>query len=289
MACLFAGHVERSIWSTASISAERWGGPMRRAQMATRREFVLAAAAATHPQLITSGIGGPASAAEGPSSRDDNWDQGQVQHLIPTVSHDRFLIKASFTQPLLAAPELEVGTNRVRGQANTASGDFWQFDVAGLTPAMPYRLSLTGAGGRALCEPWSLSTFPAPDATPERLRVMIYTCGGGHDALNQGLPAGKINWLPSALRRRLLQRGLSFKPDALIANGDQIYWDLRAPLASKGSGASPRGLAYAGTFDRAQPIFGTPNEAAFRRATGPQIVPQYGALLRSTPAFFMQD
>jgi len=82
---------------------------------------------------------------------------------------------------------------------------------------------LTGAGGRALCEPWSLSTFPAPDATPERLRVMIYTCGGGHDALNRDLPAGKINWLPSALRRRLLQRGLSFKPDALIANGDQIY------------------------------------------------------------------
>jgi len=118
---------------------------------------------------------------------------------------------------------------------------------------------------------------------------MIYTCGGGHDALNEGLPEGKINWLPSALRRRLLQRGLSFKPDALIANGDQIYWDLRAPLASKGSGASPRGQAYAGTFDRAQPVFGTPNETAFRRATGPQIVPQYGALLRSTPAFFMQE
>ncbi len=257
--------------------------------MATRREFVLAAAAATLPRLITSGIGGPASAAEGPASRDDNWDQGQVQHLIPTVSHDRFLIKASFTQPLLAAPELEVGTNRVRGQANTASSDFWQFDVAGLTPATPYRLSLTGAGGRALCEPWSLSTFPAPDATPERLRVMIYTCGGGHDALNQGLPAGKINWLPSALRRRLLQRGLSFKPDALIANGDQIYWDLRAPQASKGSGASPQGKEIAGVFDRAQPVFGTPNEAVFRRATGPQIIPQYGALLRSTPVFFMQD
>jgi phosphodiesterase/alkaline phosphatase D-like protein len=27
----------------------------------------------------------------------------------------------------------------------------------------------------------------------------------------------------------------------------------------------------------------------FRRATGPQIIPQYGALLRSTPVFFMQD
>jgi hypothetical protein len=36
-------------------------------------------------------------------------------------------------------------------------------------------------------------------------------------------------------------------------------------------------------------VFGSPNEAVFRRATGPQIIPQYGALFRSTPVFFMQD
>jgi len=257
--------------------------------MATRRDFMLGAAAVTLPGLITSGIGGPASAAEAAAPREENWDQGEVQHLIPTVSHDRFLIKASFAQAQQTAPELKVGAVSVRGQPNTASGDFWQFDVTGLTPATPYQLALTGAGGRSLCEPWSLSTFPAPDATPERLRLMIYTCGGGHDALNEGLPDGKINWLPSALRRRLLRRGLSFKPDALIANGDQIYWDLRAPQASKGSGASARGKEIAGVFDRAQPVFGTPNEAVFRRATGPQLIRQYGALLRSTPAFFMQD
>jgi hypothetical protein len=257
--------------------------------MATRRDFMLGAAAAALPRLIGSGIGGPASAAQAPAPREANWDQGEVQHLIPTVSHDRFLIKASFTRAQLAAPELMVGATRVRGQANVPAGDFWQFDVTGLAPATPYRLALGGAGGRALCEPWSLSTFPAPDAAPERLRLMIYTCGGGHDALNQGLPEGKINWLPSALRRRLLQRGLSLKPDALIANGDQIYWDLRAPQASKGSGASALGKEVAGVFDRAQPVFGTPNEAVFRRATGPQLIPQYGALLRATPVFFMQD
>jgi hypothetical protein len=257
--------------------------------MATRRDFMLGAAAAALPRLIASGIGGPASAAQAPAPREANWDQGEVQHLIPTVSHDRFLIKASFTRAQLAAPELMVGATRVRGQANAPAGDFWQFDVTGLAPATPYRLALGGAGGRALCEPWSLSTIPAPDAAPERLRLMIYTCGGGHDALNQGLPEGKINWLPSALRRRLLQRGLSLKPDALIANGDQIYWDLRAPQASKGSGASALGKEVAGVFDRAQPVFGTPNEAVFRRATGPQLIPQYGALLRATPVFFMQD
>jgi hypothetical protein len=255
--------------------------------MATRRDFVLGAAAATLPRLITSGIGGPASAAEGPGARDKDWDQGEVQHLIPTVSHDRFLIKVSFTQPQVAPPELKVGTTKVRGQSNAAAGDFWQFDVTGLSPSTPYELALASSSGRALCESWRLSTFPAPDAMPDRLRLMIYTCGGGHDGLNQGLPDGKTSWLPSALRRRLLQRGLSYKPDALIANGDQIYWDLRAPQASKLVGA--RGAEIAGTFDRSQPVFGTSNEAVFRRATGPQIIPQYGALLRSTPVFFMQD
>ena len=28
-------------------------------------------------------------------------------------------------------------------------------------------------------------------------------------------------------RRRLLGRGLAFKPDVVISNGDQLYWDLR--------------------------------------------------------------
>src|ERR1700754_394011 len=257
--------------------------------MATRRDFMIGAAAATLPRLITTGIGGPAAAAENPQPREKDWDQGGVQHLIPTASHDRFLIKASFTEAQLAPPELTVGNTKVRGQSNTSAGDFWQFDVTGLSPATPYNLSRTSPAGKPLCEPWQLATFPAPDSMPERLRVMIYTCGGGHDGLNQGLPTGKINWLPSALRRRLLARGLSFKPDALIANGDQIYWDLRAPQASKGSGASALGKELAGVFDRAQPVFGTANETVFRRATAPQIIPQYGALLRSTPVFFMQD
>src|ERR1700749_1979209 len=123
--------------------------------MATRREFLAGAAvAATLPRLITTGIGGPASAAENPREKD--WDQGAVQHLIPTASHDRFLIKASFTQPQVAVPELEIGNTRVRGQSNAAAGDFWQFDVTGLSPATAYKLSMTSGGGKPLWEPWTL-------------------------------------------------------------------------------------------------------------------------------------
>src|SRR5205823_3133497 len=110
-----------------------------------------------------------------------------------------------------------------------------------------------------------------------------------HDALNQGLPGGKTNFLASALRRRLLVRGLSFAPDAVIANGDHVYWDLRAPRLAKTLGGSPQAIAYAGTFDRAQPVLGGPNEPVLRRSAGPQIVPLYGTLCRSTPVFFLTD
>src|SRR5580692_1017260 len=110
-------------------------GLKKEVPMATRREFVLGAtaAAAALPRLITTGIGGPAAAAENPAPQERGWDQGGVQHLIPTASHDRFLIKASFREPQVAPPELQVGSTKVRGQANTAAGDFWQFDVTGLT------------------------------------------------------------------------------------------------------------------------------------------------------------
>src|SRR5215469_1060450 len=106
--------------------------------MATRRDFMIGAAAATLPRFIATGIGGPAAAAEYPPLREQGWDQGGVQHLIPTASHDRFLIKASFTEAQPAPPELMVGNIKVRGQSNTSAGDFWQFDVTGLNPSTPY-------------------------------------------------------------------------------------------------------------------------------------------------------
>jgi hypothetical protein len=257
--------------------------------MTTRRNFVVGAGATGVSHIAISGVGGPASADIVKGERENRWEQGRLAHLLPTVSHDRFLIKASFDPPLEAAPELRVGALRIRGQRNAGRGDFWQFDVPGLKPGTPYRLSLVSGDGRALCEPWNLSTFPAPDTMPPRLRLLIYTCGGGHDALNADLPDGQTCFLPLSLRRRLLIRGLSFKPDALIANGDQVYWDLQAPRLAKILGASPKAIAYAGVFDRSQPVLGGPNETTLRRAAGPQIVPLYGTLCRSTPVFFMTD
>jgi hypothetical protein len=101
--------------------------------------------------------------------------------------------------------------------------------------------------------------------------------------------AGKTMFLPVAVRKRLLRRGLSFEPDALIANGDQVYWDLTAPRASPMLGASQRARDYAGRFDRSLPVLGTPNERFLKRAAGEQIAPLYGTDCRSTPVFFMRD
>ena len=80
-------------------------------------------------------------------------------------------------------------------------GEFWQFSATDLKPGSPYRLALADDRGRALCEPWELSTFPAADATPDRFRVLFFTCAGGPDSPN--LTSGN---LPIAIRNRLLRR-----------------------------------------------------------------------------------
>jgi hypothetical protein len=208
------------------------------------------------------------------------WDHGSVQHLLPTASHNRILIKASFRSPLLEAPTLRIGGNSVRGRMTDTRGEFWQFHAADLKPGRAYTLALSGSRGRALCEPWSLATFPGPDERPQSLRVLFYTCAGGHEA---------FAFLPAAVRNRLLRRGLSFGPAALVAIGDQVYWDLLAPQNSRNMGASPLAEKLAGKFDRSALVLGSDNETVLKRAAGPQIVPVYGTDFRSIPVFFMQD
>ena len=109
------------------------------------------------------------------------WDAGQVQHLLPTVSDTRILIKASFAKPLTGTPVLRIGGSTFRGRMNDTEGRFWQFHATGLQPGRRYSLSLLGANRKTLCQPWDLSTFPAPDARPESFRLLFFTCAGGPD------------------------------------------------------------------------------------------------------------
>ncbi len=211
--------------------------------------------------------------------REDRWRSGPIDHILPTVNSRRLLLKVSFDRPL-GAVALVIGGRRVAGQRTDTEGKFWEFDARDLQPSRTYSLALIDAAGRPLGDAWPLRTFPDPQDKPDKLRLAIYTCAGGHDINGTHLPI--------STRVRLLKRALSFAPDALIANGDHVYWDLRTARA-KQSGASPKAEGFAGRFDRVAPVLGNPNEAVLKRAVGPQIVPLYGVLCRSTPVFFLQD
>lgn len=215
-----------------------------------------------------------------------SWDAGQVRHLLPTVSDTRILLKASFAKPLPGAPSLRVGSRTFRGAMNDTEGASWQFHATDLQPGKRYSLSLTGAGAKSLCEPWELATFPARTSQPSSFRVLFFTCAGGPDSTGAaGGEALTIGNLPTAIRNRLLRRALSFQPQAVVANGDHVYWDLHTPRIPP----ERRDYAREKSFNRSALVFGSRNETVLKLAAGPQIVPVYGTDFRSTPVFFLQD
>jgi hypothetical protein len=243
-----------------------------------RRDFLRASTAVALAAAVPAELFAQSEKAQSPSGA--AWDPGSLRHLLPTVGDTRMLIKASFKAPLESEPRLRVGDLAVRGRMGDTRGEHWHFHATGLAPGRRYPLSLVDGKGRALCQPWELATFPGPEERPERFRLLIYSCAGGHEL---------HKFLPTAVRNRLLRRGLSFQPDAMVANGDHVYWDLLAPVGSRLLGMSPEAVQAAGTFDRSAVVLGSDNETVLKRAAGPQIVPVYGTDFRSTPVFFLQD
>ena len=243
-----------------------------------RREFLRSSTATALSLAVPADLFAQAASAPAPARA--TWDAGDLRHLLPTVSDTRMLIKASFSAPLTDVPTLNVGGTSVRGRMGDTHGEHWHFYATDLQPERRYTLSLSGSKGRPLCQPWTLATFPGPDERPKNFRLLIYSCAGGHEV---------HKFLPTVTRNRLLRRGLSFQPDAVVANGDHVYWDLLAPVGGKLFGQAPESIKVAGTFDRAGIVLGGDNETVLKRAAGPQIVPVYGTDFRSTPVFFMQD
>jgi hypothetical protein len=257
--------------------------------MPTTRRELLGAGAATALGFLPFGSLTKVVAQTAPTASSlvlNAWDDGELVHVLPTSSHNRILIKASFKKPLEAAPILRIGDQRISGVRSDTRGSFWQFHAGDLKAGTSYELSLGSSDGHGLCQPWTLSTMPAPDELPSKLRLLVYSCAGGHDLFSSAHTG--FEFLPAAVRQRLLRRGLSFAPDALIANGDHVYWDLLAPRAAPKLGGSKAALEYA-RFDRDASILGGANESALLRAAGEQITPLYGTLCRSTPVFFLQD
>lgn len=237
-----------------------------------RRKFLASSAAAGLASLPLGSLSAETQA--GPT----RWYAGEVEHLLPTVDHNNILIKASFAKPQSLAPWLRLSGQRFRGRPTDTEGLFWTFHASGLAPAQRHQCELLDASGKALCDTWPLKTFPNPDDAPQSFRAMLYTCAGGDQFSKR--------YLPMQMRTRLLERGLSFNPDALVAIGDHVYWDQRS---SSRSGSNQNAVNHAGRFDRTLPVLGSPNEQVLKKAVSPQIVDLYQAYCRSVPVFFFQD
>lgn len=223
---------------------------------------------------------------------ENNWQAGDVAHILPTVNHERMLVATSYKR-VVKDPILKVGQQSFKGQMRDSQGYFWGYDCAGLAANTLYDLRLF-ENEKPLCDAWQLKTFPKPDADVGQLKLMVYTCAGGHPLMQDLLPLPESEMESpehfSAKRISLLNRGLSCKPDALIAIGDSVYWDLSTNGHGRGgAGARPKAIEFAGEFDKTLPVLGTKNEEVLKKAVSPQIIDLYGTACRSTPVFFFND
>ena len=217
------------------------------------------------------------------------WNQGDLAHLIPVVSHDQMLIKTSFNSPLTQTPYLQLDDMRIEGVMTDSQGQFWQFYANDLAANHSYLLQITDANGGQLTDTWPLKTFPLPNAEPEHLRIFAYTCAGGNEDLVGD--DGTRHFLEMASRHKLIERGLSFNPDVVIANGDHIYWDQKTMAFRDESFQKPWLEMYEefGTLDPELPVIGSSNEDILKRIADPQIAKLYGVSFRSVPVFMMTD
>ena len=224
------------------------------------------------------------------SSVKSNWDAGYVKHILPTVNHNRILITLSLSKSFKDTPVVKIGSQKVKGIQRDSHGEYWIFDIQNLESNTAYKLKLTAKGSR-LCDDWTIKTFPHPNAEPERLRLLVYTCAGGHPLSRDLLPIFKETREQFVNRRlALLKRGMSFAPDAVIAIGDQVYWDLAEILPGiPGEGDNEMAFREAGKFDEKLPILGSSNEMVLKKAIDPQIAELYGTMCRSTPVFMVND
>jgi len=223
---------------------------------------------------------------------ESNWNTGDVAHILPTVNHNRMLVSTSYKRAV-KSPVLKVGGQSFKGQMRDSKGYFWAFDCSDLKANTQYDLRLF-ENQNPLCDTWQLKTFPKSDADIDHLKLMVFTCAGGHPLAQDIIPVPEDEREPPAhfaeKRVRLLNRGLSTKPDAMIVIGDTVYWDLNGNGKGRlGTGEESRAIEIAGKFDESQPVLGTENEEVLKKAVSPQIIDLYGTACRSTPVFFFND
>lgn len=216
-----------------------------------------------------------------------------VRHILPCVTDTQLWVSVSLARPETSLA-LMIGGLCCPGRPMDSEGLHFAFSASALEPSTTYQLQLVSEE-RVIGDMWPLKTFPAQTDDVASLRLGAFTCAGGGDGFGfNGLQFFK----PHAFRQRLFDDLLSRSPEAVIAIGDHIYWDLRGgeipPLGRRRSvlvrwviGAYLR--ARYGTFDRTSPLIGTTNERVLKRIANEQIADLYGTRFKSTPIFFISD
>lgn len=214
----------------------------------------------------------------------------KVRHILPSVTPRSLSLSVSLEKPGKALT-LSVDGKLHEGRQTDSKGRFWSFHVDGLTPDTAYELELL-EGDIVVEAAWPLKTFPAPETRPKSFRLMAYTCAGGGD----GFGRKDLQFFkPHAFRQKLFDQGLAQKPDAVLAIGDHIYYDLKGqsvPQVGKGLISVFAGIALRwkyGSFDRTAPIIGTANEKTLKNICDEQIADLYGTRFKSVPVFFLPD
>ncbi len=251
----------------------------------SRRRFLQILSAASS----FAALGSAAGLTDTDGAKTKDWNQGDLSHLIPIVSHDRILIKASFKSPLPQLPFLSIDGKRIAGQMTDSAGQFWQFYAVDLEPNRQYQLQITDKKSRELTDTWPLKTFPTPEAQPDHVRILAFTCAGGNEDLAQ--EDGSPFFLEIAARQQLMNRGLAFNPDVVISNGDHIYWDQETMVYRPPGFQKPWRKLYEefGTLKPELLVIGSSNEAILKRIADPQIANLYGLRFRSVPVFMLTD
>lgn len=216
-----------------------------------------------------------------------------VRHILPSVTDTELYVTVSL-QLSVDALSLQVDDSLVAGSRMDTDGVHWTFQIKDLKPSTTYILQLM-SGPEKVGQSWPLKTFPSEAESVAALKLAAFTCAGGGDGFGfNGLEYFK----PHVFRHKLLEALLELRPDAAIAIGDHIYWDLRGsevpPLGRRKSplirwiiGAYLR--ARYGGFDRDLPLLGSVNERVLKRIANEQIADLYGIRFRSTPLFFISD
>lgn len=216
------------------------------------------------------------------------WSQerAKVRALLPSASADTLAVKVLLDTPPSAPPRLTLDGRDVAPERLDTDGYAWGFVQRGLAGGRAYQLTLADEYGAPLREPWSLRTLPPPDSTPERFRVLFFTCAGGDD----GRPG---QYLPVGERRALLDRALSFAPDLAVANGDHVYWDLwtalryrRDPATRAATEAFYRQIAW---IEEDTAFDSETNRRALNTIVGRQIAAVYEDRFASVPLVFVTD